>query len=133
MKVILDTNVIISAFAARGLCQSVFELCIDQYEIILSEDLIKEIRGNLLKKLRVPDQVTEEIISYLRTKAKIETAYDLEKNICRDPDDDKILGLAKNAKPDYIITGDNDLLVLEEFEITKIITPRKFWEIIRNK
>jgi predicted nucleic acid-binding protein len=48
---------------------------------------------------------------------------------CRDKDDLRILGLAKVEEPDYIITGDKDLLVLKQFEGIPIITPREFWEI----
>ena len=47
-------------------------------------------------------------------------------NICRDPKDDKILALALNGKADYIITGDQDLLVLKLFESVQIITIDEF-------
>jgi predicted nucleic acid-binding protein len=52
---------------------------------------------------------------------------------CRDIDDVKILGLSEVAKPDYIITGDKDLLVLKKFHSVPIITPREFWEISKSK
>jgi len=48
--------------------------------------------------------------------------------LCRGPDDLRILGLSEVAKPDYITTGDRDLLSLKEFHSTPIITPREFWE-----
>ena len=46
----------------------------------------------------------------------------------RDPDDDKFLGCAKDAKALYIVSGDKDLLVLEKFENIEIITAKEFWE-----
>ena len=46
----------------------------------------------------------------------------------RDPDDDKFLGCAKDAKALYIVSGDKDLLVLEKFEDVEIITAKAFWE-----
>jgi len=52
---------------------------------------------------------------------------------CRDIDDIKILGLSEVGKPDYIITGDKDLLSLKEFHSVSIITPRKFWEISKSR
>lgn len=45
---------------------------------------------------------------------------------CRDPKDDKFLELAANGKAEYIITGDQDLLVLNPFRNTKIITAKDF-------
>ncbi len=47
IKVVLNSNVIIAAFAARGLSNSVFELCLDKFEIIISEFIIKEISNKL--------------------------------------------------------------------------------------
>jgi predicted nucleic acid-binding protein len=57
----------------------------------------------------------------------------LDKEACRDIDDVKILGLSEVAKPDDIITGDKDLLALEEFHSVPIITLREFWEISKGK
>jgi predicted nucleic acid-binding protein len=54
MKVVLDTNVIIASFAARGLCHAVFELCLDRFEIVISSFLIAEVTPNLSKKFRLP-------------------------------------------------------------------------------
>jgi predicted nucleic acid-binding protein len=66
MKVILDTNVIVAAFAARGLCNAVFELCLDRFEIILSEPILKEIFINLNRKIKLPLPQCDLIVSYLR-------------------------------------------------------------------
>lgn len=46
--------------------------------------------------------------------------------VCRDPEDDKILELAVSGKTDYILTGDDDLLVLNPFQRVSIITPTDF-------
>ena len=54
-------------------------------------------------------------------------------NLCRDKDANKILALCKNNEIKYIITGDNDLLVLKKYESTKIIKPRFFWEIAKKQ
>ncbi len=53
--------------------------------------------------------------------------------ICRDKKDNFLLKLAKDGHADYLITGDNDLLVLNPFEQTKIITIRQFKEFITTK
>jgi predicted nucleic acid-binding protein len=43
VTVVLDTNVLVAAFATRGLCQSVFELCLDRHTIAISDPLIQEL------------------------------------------------------------------------------------------
>jgi putative PIN family toxin of toxin-antitoxin system len=132
MRVILDTNVILAAFAGRGLANGVFELCLDKHEIIISEHILLELQNNLQKKLKMPKDKVQRIIEYLREFCTLSPDKKLDKRICRDPEDIKILGLSELAEPDYIITGDSDLLTLKEFRSVPIITPREFWEISRG-
>lgn len=132
MKIIFDTNVIIAAFATRGLCHSIFELCVDRHTVILSVELLAEIELNLRKKLKLPNTIISEILAYLGDIASVEEIDEIVKGICRDPDDDKLLGLAKKTNAEYIITGDEDLVVLQEFCSTKIVRPREFWEIVKQ-
>ena len=61
----MDTNVIVAAFAARGLCQSIFELCLDQHKIAVSSNLLDEVRNILQKKLKMPDKKINEIIDLI--------------------------------------------------------------------
>jgi putative PIN family toxin of toxin-antitoxin system len=132
MRVILDTNVILAAFASRGLANAVFELCLEKHEIIISEHILSEVQRNLQKKLKMPEEKIQRIIQYLGEFCTITAYKRLDKMVCRDPDDVKILGLSEVAKPDYIITGDMDLLALKEFNSIPIITPREFWEVSRS-
>ena len=66
MKVVLDTNVIVAAFAARGLCAELFKVCLSKYEIILSEYILLEVSKNLTKKIKLPQAIVEEILHFLR-------------------------------------------------------------------
>ena len=133
MKVVLDSNIYIAAFSSRGLCSSLFELCLDSTTILISEHIISEVPKNLLKKIKLPTGKANDIIIYLREQCIVKGYKKLGEKICRDPDDDNILALATDNHADYIITGDKDLLVLEEFDLIPIIDPRKFWSIIKNK
>ena len=133
MKVIIDTNVVFSAFASRGLANSIFELCLDRHTIIISEHILSELQKNLQKKLRMPNDKVQKIIEYLREFCIVSDYVKLEENICRDVDDVKILGLSERTRPDFIITGDMDLLELKEFNSVPIITPREFWEVSKEK
>jgi putative PIN family toxin of toxin-antitoxin system len=133
MRVILDTNVILAAFAGRGLAHALFELCLEKHEIIISEHILSEVQRNLQKKMKMPKDKVLMITEYLREFCTFSNHKRLDKKACRDIDDVKILGLSEVAKPDYIITGDKDLLVLKKFHSVPIITPREFWEISKSK
>jgi uncharacterized protein len=133
MKVILDTNVIFSAFAARGLANAVFELCLDKHAVIISEHILSELQNNFQKKLKMPRDKVQLVIKYLREFCTVSDYKRVDKEICRDLEDAKILGLSEMTKPEYIITGDADLLTLKEHDGVPIITPREFWEISKDK
>ena len=132
IKVVLDANVIIAAFAARGLSNSVFELCLDKFEVIISEYIIKEISRKLIHKIKIPEERVNEIIDFLKDSCTIFNYESLKERICRDKKDDEILALAKGSSSKYIVTGDKDLLVLNNFDNIKIINPRQLWEISKD-
>jgi len=60
--------------------------------------------------------------------------YDVKEvaEICRDPKDDFLLGLAEIAKADYLVTGDRDLLILKKHKMTRIVTVREFEQYMEN-
>ena len=128
MRVIIDANVAIAAAAARGLCEAVIELCMEQHQIIFGEEILKDIRQKLVKKIKVPPAVVNEYLSTLRSISEIYKPESVAAGVCRDSDDDAVLGLVAPANAAVIITGDNDLLVLKKYKSAKILSPRQFWE-----
>ena len=132
MKIVLDANVIIAAFAARGLCESIMEVCLSEHEISLSDDLLDEILRNLRDKIKLPRDVVDNIGALLRGHSNFSIPSPLASDVCRDPDDIKILGLAVATNADYIVTGDKDLLVLKGFEGIPILNPRSFSDILHS-
>jgi len=133
VKIVLDANVVIAAFAARGLCESILELCFHSHDLLLCEDLLDEILRNLHQKINLPGGIVEDIGKLLRENASIVSPIPLAADICRDPDDVKILGLAIAAHADCIVTGDKDLLILEKFQGIPILTPRSFSNILHDR
>jgi putative PIN family toxin of toxin-antitoxin system len=132
MRIVLDSNVIIASFATEGICHALFELCIDQHEIIISDQILTEVENNLKLKLKLPQQIISEIINYIDEVTIKEHPPKLQKKISRDTSDDLILSLAEISNSEFIITGDKDLLALKRYKSTRIIKPREFWEILRN-
>jgi putative PIN family toxin of toxin-antitoxin system len=133
VRVFLDTNVIVAAFATRGLCADVFRLVLAEHELLVSVTLIEEVTRTLTKKIRVPDQVVREIVAFLRASAStVEGAPEPPPIVVRDPDDLVILGGALSGGADVLVTGDKDLLVLGQVGALRILNPRGFWELVRH-
>ena len=132
MRVVLDTNVIIAAFAARGLCSEVFEVCLTNHTIVTSEHILLEVEKGLVKKIHLPGNITASIIDYLRDIAEIFEPQHIEDSACRDIDDSKIIGTAVSGNARLIITGDDDLLTLKKFMKIDIVTPREFWNRLKK-
>ncbi len=128
MKVILDTNVLLSAFAARGLCDAVLEVCVATQELMLCEYILVELEEKLRKKLKMSPDQASEIMEFLREQAQFVECADVPVGTCRDEADLPILGAALACQADILVTGDADLLVLKEFHGTSIMSPRTFHE-----
>lgn len=133
MKIVLDANVIVAASASRGLCESIFELCLSEHELILCDELLHEIARNLRTKIKLSSKMVDAIKEFLQEHSLIFDPTPLPKNACRDEDDVKVLGLAIASSSDYIETGDKDLLTLEHYQKIPVLSPRAFSDIIHSK
>ena len=131
MKIVLDGNVIVAAFSSRGLCASLFELCLDRYTLVISAFLLAEVPRILKHRFKMPSKNAKAIVDYLQEFCLLTSYQKLPKRICRDPFDDEILALAISSEVDYIITGDKDLLDLKDYQSIKIVSPRQFWAIAK--
>jgi len=132
MRVVLDSNVILAAFASRGLCSEVFEVCLSGHSIVTSEHILSEVKTNLIKKIRLPESIVKDIMEYLRDEAERVNPSELTDSPCRDKDDNIIIGTALSGNAEFIITGDEDLLVLKTYKGIDIITPREFWSRLKG-
>jgi putative PIN family toxin of toxin-antitoxin system len=128
VKVVLDTNVILAAFATRGLCEALMAVCLDQHKIFLSESILLESEKHLRGKFKMPATRVNEILSFLRTHAEIVEPTEVPPDACRDPNDCLVLGTALAAKVDALVTGDQDLLSLGQYQGVPILTPREFYD-----
>src|SRR5256885_2243188 len=121
MRVVFDSNVLIAAFATHGLYHSLFELCLRNHDIIISDVILQEVEQKLRQKIRVPASITREILSYLREHCIEDRPVPVPPDACRDPKDLAILGLAAAAHADCLVSGDTDLLVLKHYHETTIL------------
>ena len=132
MRIVLDTNVLIAAYATRGQCHEIMEHCIRNHTVVSSEVLLTELAEKLTKKLRFTPETTLELIALLRPRLTIVDPGLLQPPACRDPDDDWVLATAVEGNCGCIITGDKDLLVLNPFGSVAIIPPGSFWRFESN-
>lgn len=126
MRIVLDTNVLIAAFIARGVCHELFEHCIRRHTLVTSEFIFDEVREKLVEKFKYTPELTNEVITLLRLQMEIVAPAVLDTPVCRDRDDDNILATAVAGNCECIVTGDKDLLVLKELGRVKIFSPRDF-------
>jgi putative PIN family toxin of toxin-antitoxin system len=126
MRVVLDTNVLIAAFIARGACGDVFERVVNEHELILSPFVLEEFERVMTRKLGLDGDRVARAVTLLRRKGIVVEPAPLDSPVCRDPDDDQILALTREYGVRVLVTGDDDLLVLDAFEGVPIISPRQF-------
>ena len=132
MRIVMDANVVVAAFAARGLCESLVELCLGSHEILMSKPLLQEIGRNLAKKVKLNRRTVADIERLLRENSVVLKPAAVAADACRDADDLHVLGLVETGRADYLITGDDDLLMLKRFGRCRIVTPRQFWSLMHR-
>ena len=128
MRAVFDTNILIAAFLTEGLCSGLLIRARKRaFNLVLCEDIIREFEGILIKKFKLPPTDISEI-SAIVSEATSEILHKLNPipNICRDPNDDMMIACAIDATADYIVTGDEDLLILKNYKDIVIINPRNF-------
>lgn len=130
MKIVLDTNIFISSIVFKGICREVFNEVIEKHQCFISPFIIAELKNKLqLKFLIAESEVLNLEKDILRVFILFNPDTELP-SICRDTKDNNILQLAESAIADYIISGDKDLLILQKFKQTKIISPSEYLQIL---
>lgn len=128
MRVLPDTNVIVSAVATRGLGADVFRAVLSAHELVTCAQVIQEVRRILRIKFRVPEPLIEEYLELLGQEAIVAKPGDLPDLPLRDRDDAAIVAAAIAAGAQVLVTGDHGLQGLKNAGKVRILSPRAFWE-----
>lgn len=128
MRAVFDTNVLIAAFIARGVCSDLLEHCVRRHMLVTSDFLLTEFRGTLMNKFKFTLEEAEAAAELLLSRMVVVKPVELDAPVCRDRDDDTVLGTAIAGNCDCIVTGDKDLLVLKRFGGVDILNPSDFME-----
>lgn len=133
MKVFLDTNVLVSAFATRGLCADVLETVLLEHELLVGREVLKELDRVLRLKLRLPPARVREIVEFIGGEAARHIDISEPASAKVDAEDARVLGEALAAQTELFVTGDRVLLDLGRLGELRIVSPRQFWEILRYR
>ena len=128
MRLLLDTNVLVAALIARGVCSDLLEHCVRHHVVISSRPLLDELRDVLTRKfcqrsidVRAAVRLFEDTFTLVAPEA-------LEPPACRDPDDDVVLATALAGESAAIVSGDQDLLILDPFRGIRVLASAAFWK-----
>jgi hypothetical protein len=140
LRAVLDTNVLISGLIAEGgaprqLLDAWLE---DRYTLVTSLYLVEELihvlsYPRISKHLKLTEGEMATILTTLLSKAAVTPGHLQLPGVTRDPKDDAIVACAKEGEADYIISGDQDLLILDDYDDVQIVTPRRFVEILESR
>ncbi len=133
MKVFLDTNVIASAMATRGLCADVFRTAIEFHDLVVSPRLIGELQRILKSKFGASSDMIADVVWLLRQDTITSEALPLSDIPLSDPADIAIVSSALNGGADILVTGDKEVLGLKRLGNMQIVTPRQFWDNERGQ
>jgi putative PIN family toxin of toxin-antitoxin system len=127
VNVLLDTNVLIAAFASQGTCADLFEHCARRHTLITSEAILAEFKSAGMATLGFSRQDADHAAALIRARARIVVPARIPAEACRDPNDLHILGAAVAGDCQCLLTGDRDLLTLKRYATIPIISPSEFW------
>jgi len=127
VKIVVDTNVLIAGVVAEGLCRDIVKRRLPACELFTSRALLAELAEKLRDKFDL-NPTDLPLLRIYEDEATVVKPKPLAKPVCRDSDDDEVLATALAAKAEIILTGDDDLLVLKEFQGIRILSPRQFTE-----
>lgn len=130
MRVFLDTNVLVAAFATRGLCADVTRVVLAEHQLITGEVVLTELREVLVRRIKLSVAIVDDIVALLRDQEVVPKPKTPSDVPVRDPDDRWILASATAGRADVLVTGDQDLLDVADKAPLSILNPRGFWDLL---
>jgi len=128
MKLVLDTNVYISAFYWGGNPQKIIDRISEGMDTLyVSSTILNEVADVMARpKFKSTPEIIDGYIKAIEKISKKVFPTGSIKEICRDKDDDDKIECGVISKADFIITGDEDLLILKSYQGIKIVTPSEY-------
>ena len=131
MKVFLDTNVLVSAIATRGVCADILHIVVAEHELLVGETVRKELRRVLRDKLHLPAKLITEFDDFLKAQGTLVPKAEPIALTLRDATDVAILSEALAGGAEILVSGDRDLFEIPPPRGLAIVNPRGFWELLK--
>ena len=133
-RIVIDTNVLVSAFGWAGKPRQVFTQVLDaNFELIVSEKQLVEVRRVLTyPRLKFTPEEQARFLEVLARASRIVETHNELDVIKEDPPDNALLEAATEHNAKYVISGDNHLLKLKEYQSIKILTPAEFMALLKQ-
>lgn len=126
MRVLFDTNVLVSAVVFGGLPRELLTRALrGDFELVTSTTLLDELEAGLIESSSLDRSFVRTVRSEIELLAQIVSTPDVPR-VARDPQDDAVVAAAVIGGASAIVTGDGDLLILSEHRGIRIVTPREF-------
>ena len=124
MRIYLDTNVLVSAYTARGLSADLVRFILIEHELVTGEVNLVELRRILRERFKASKAVIDTIEQELRDQTIVPKPSHPSELPIRDPDDRWVLASAIAGQADLLVTGDKDLLDVADRATIPIVSPR---------
>lgn len=134
MKVVFDSNIFISGILFGGNPKKLIELVIEgKIQLFISPDILREVKEVLERdKFGFPAAITRQLVHEIEMVSYLVEPGISHSVVERDHDDNIIIDCAVEAGVDYVVTGDADLLSMEEYREIRIVNPADFLEIYEH-
>ena len=132
MRVFLDTNVLVSAFTARGLCADLLRLILAEHDLLTGEVNLVELRRVLADRFHATSPQLRVVEDQLREHTVVPRPNAASPLPIRDPDDAWVPASAEDGEAELLVTGDQDLLAVAATAPVPVVSPRRAWEHLRR-
>ena len=136
LKLVLDTNTLVSAFFWKGNEYELFKnIEKEKAQLFISKEILNEVEDifnrpkfeEVIKNVKMsPNQIIQKIISV----SHLVLGPKLNIKVCRDPKDNKFIECAVNCNADYLVSGDKDLISLKSYKNIKIFRSSEILKLL---
>jgi uncharacterized protein len=136
VRLVVDTNVLVSAFLWQGMPNRLIELAGEKLITLYTSRALVDELSEVLNRKRLSKQVAAtgltaaQMVGNYKRVATLVTPRQLTQQVARDADDDAVLACALAARADVMVSGDKDLLVLKAFRGIPIVTVAQAIQVI---
>jgi uncharacterized protein len=136
MKVVLDTNILVSALIKAGKPRDLFNKLVKDKQLVFSRDILKEFL-EVIENPKIAKYTSEKdlaiFLKTLKSAARIAQVKSKFKAVKEDPDDDNIIRAAYDSKSNYIVSGDKHLLSLGEYGGIRIVNVDEMLRLLKEE